>query len=112
MNKGKLLVYNFNSKMNQMPLSQLDDMEDVEHTNKEEIVNETKQLISTIIESFDIWEQNIQESPSQDANENQNNEFEQPVQIPIEKRVENIQSRKKAITRSLFQNKLIKSLMA
>lgn len=93
-----------------MPLSQLDDMEDVEHSNKEEIINETKQLISTILESFQICEQNIQESPSQGNNEDI--ELTQTLQIPIEKRLENILSRKKAITRSLFQDQLIKSLMA
>lgn len=93
-----------------MPLSQLDDMEDVDNSSKEEVINETKLLITTILESFQICEQNIQESPSQENIED--SEFAQPAQIPIEKRQENILSRKKAIIRSLFQDQLVKSLMA
>lgn len=75
-----------------------EDMEDVDNQNREDIINETKNMFNVVFESFDIAAQNIQEASSQPTEEKAEDQ-EQETHIPVEVRVENLMNRRKCFER-------------
>uniref|UniRef100_A0A7S3J7U1 MIF4G-like type 2 domain-containing protein n=1 Tax=Euplotes harpa TaxID=151035 RepID=A0A7S3J7U1_9SPIT len=93
--------------------SQNDEMEDADLLHKDETLHEQneKLILTTIFESFDVCIQNLQESSSQPV-EGQGNQEDKSAAIPLEKRIENITNRRKALLRRLSQIPLIKSFVS